>query len=117
MAICDKYHFAIENFLEVLFRTNGRSMMTKHSTITKLGLGIAVAVLFSCSAIAAPKKSNSLHKRSLTYYRTAPVQTYNRNPSNRNPFVYSVGGRSLYHNDVLPDGTVTGPIGPEANGG
>jgi hypothetical protein len=111
MTICDKYHFAIENFLEVLSRTNGRSMMTKHSTITKLGLGIAVAVLFSCSAIAAPKKSNSLHRRSLIYYRTAPVQTYNRDP-----FVYSADG-SLYHNDVLPDGTVTGPIGPEANGG
>ena len=30
------------------------------------------------------------------------------------PFGYSGG---IYHNEVLPNGTVTGPIGPQVNGG
>jgi hypothetical protein len=30
------------------------------------------------------------------------------------PFGYNGG---IYHNEVLPNGTVTGPIGPQVNGG
>jgi hypothetical protein len=26
-------------------------------------------------------------------------------------------GGGIYHNEVLPNGTVTGPIGPQVNGG
>jgi hypothetical protein len=30
---------------------------------------------------------------------------------------YHQANAGIYHQDVLPDGTVTGPLGPEANGG
>jgi hypothetical protein len=108
----DKRHFDIENFVEVVSQENRRHVMIKNSTITKLGLSIAITILFGFSAIAAPKRSNSLSKRPMAYQRIAPV------PSDyREPFVNSIGGSGLYHNHVLPDGTVTGPIGPEVNGG
>ena len=86
--------------------------MTNNSTITKLWLGGAVTIILISSAIAAQKKSNTLSKRPMTYYRAAPVPAYYREPSG---FSISQGG--IYHNDVLPDGTITGPIAPHANGG
>jgi hypothetical protein len=86
--------------------------MTKNSTITKLGLSVSISILLSVSAIAAPKRSNSLNKRPVTYQRIVPVPL-----DYREPFVNSVGGGGIYHNHVLPDGTVTGPIGPDVNGG
>jgi hypothetical protein len=108
----DKCHFAFLNYLKVKFQQTWRTGMNKNLTITKLALGIAVAALVISPALAAKKKSKSIYKRSTIYYRAAPVQTYNREP-----FDYSANGRGLYHNDLLPDGTVTGPIGPDVNGG
>jgi hypothetical protein len=70
--------------------------MRTNLTMTILVLGIMVDALVNSPAFAASKKSNPL------YSRGAPVQTFQ-------------GG--LYHNDVLPGGTITGPIGPEVNGG
>ena len=78
--------------------------MNKNLTITKLVLGITVAALVSSPAFAAQKKSPSIHK---TFNRAAPGQMV--------PFSVSPAG--LYHNDVLPGGTITGPLGPNANGG
>jgi hypothetical protein len=47
----------------------------------------------------------------LVYYRIAPDL--------RNHVPYEVGNTDygLYRQFILPDGTVTGPIGPDANGG
>jgi hypothetical protein len=67
--------------------------MNNNLAITKLVLGITVAALISSSAFAAPRKPRSI----------------------QNPVTVIQGG--LYHNDVLPNGTVTGPLGPHANGG
>jgi hypothetical protein len=86
--------------------------MNKNSTITKLVLGIAISILVVGQAFAAKRKSNSSFNRSMINYRAAPVQTYYRVP-----FGYSISQGGIYHNDVLPDGTVTGPIAPHANGG
>jgi hypothetical protein len=86
--------------------------MNENLTISKMVLGISIAALVISPAFAATKKSNSSHRRSVIYYRPAPLQTYYRAP-----FVYSISQGGIYHNDVLPDGTVTGPIAPHANGG
>jgi hypothetical protein len=67
--------------------------MNNNLAITKIVLGITVAALISSSAFAAQKRSRAI----------------------QNPVTVIQGG--LYHNDVLPNGTVTGPLGPHANGG
>jgi hypothetical protein len=72
--------------------------MNKNLTVTKLVLGIMVATLVGSPALAAPRKSN----RTVT----GPV-----------PIGYSVNQGGMFHNNVLPGGTVTGPLGPEVNGG
>jgi hypothetical protein len=86
--------------------------MSRNLTIAKIGLGIIAAALVSSAASAVRRKPYSLHKRPLTYYRTAPVPGYYWLP-----FGYSISQGGPYHKDVLPDGTVTGPIAPHANGG
>jgi hypothetical protein len=86
--------------------------MSKKPAIAKIVLGIIAAVLVSSEAPAVRRKAHSLHKRPLTYYRAIPVQRYRWVP-----FGYSISQGGPYHKDVLPDGTITGPIAPEANGG
>jgi hypothetical protein len=108
----DNYHFVSSAFSKVHSQTNWRTCMTNDSTITKLWLAVALAILFTSSAIAAQKKQNTLYKRPATYYRAAPVPALYREP-----FGYSISQGGIYHNDVLPDGTLTGPIAPHANGG
>jgi hypothetical protein len=83
--------------------------MNKNLTLTKLVLGITVATLILGPALAAPRKSHSLQNR---HYRAAPVQTYFGEPLG-----YGAGQSGPYHKDVLPDGTITGPISPDVNGG
>jgi hypothetical protein len=76
--------------------------MNRNLTIAKLVLVITVAVLAISPASSAKKR----------FHRATLVQT-----NYLAPIGYTVSQGGIYHNDVLPNGTVTGPIGPEANGG
>jgi hypothetical protein len=79
----------------------------------RFGLSRSVAILVISQVFAAQKKSNASRNQPMMYYRNAPAQTYYRVP-----FSYSVSQGGIYHNDVLLNGTVTGPLGPDnPNGG
>jgi hypothetical protein len=86
--------------------------MTRNSAMIKLGLGIAVTVFALDPASAARKSFHALALRPIIYYRSAPAQIYNRVP-----FGYTASQNGLYDNHALPDGTITGPLAPESNGG
>jgi hypothetical protein len=80
--------------------------------MTKLGLGLVVTVLVFDPTNAARKNFHAFALRPMIYYRSAPAQIYYRVP-----FGYTASQNGLYSNDALPDGTITGPLAPEANGG
>jgi hypothetical protein len=88
--------------------------MELHAKITRKGL-ILSATLLACFSTIAALSANAAPKRPLrserVYYRAAP-QWQNHKP-------FEVGDRDygIYQQFILPDGTVSGPIGPEANGG
>jgi hypothetical protein len=88
--------------------------MELNQETSKHGLILTLALLASFAIIAAAylhRSANAAPRRALLEYRTAPYW--------RNHVPYEVGysDYGLYRHFVLPDGTVTGPVGPDANGG
>jgi hypothetical protein len=88
--------------------------MELNPNTTKHELVLALALLTGCTFLAAaflPLSANAAPKGAWVYYRTAPYW--------RNHVPYEVGysDYGLYRHFVLPDGTVTGPAGPDAHGG
>jgi hypothetical protein len=81
--------------------------MKKNSITHKLGLGIGIGALAICTEIAVSQTSHALPRLN----RTRPELPYYHGPHQLGP------GYGLYRNLVLPDGTVSGPIGPDVNGG
>jgi len=88
--------------------------MASNPKTTKQG-PILTAVLLACGASLAiaclSEAANSAPRRSRVYYRIVPDWR------NHVPYEVGVSDSGPYHQDILPDGTVTGPIGPDANGG
>jgi hypothetical protein len=78
--------------------------MKQRSKVTKLGL----AALLGSTALIAIGISETAN--------AAPRHSYRQYSTDR-PVPYWTGERGPYHRDILPDGTVTGPIAPDANGG
>jgi hypothetical protein len=74
---------------------------------TKLGLTIVAAVLVNGTEFATSQATHALPKLN----RITPELPYYRGSDQLSP------GYGPYRNLVLPDGTVTGPIGPDVNGG
>jgi hypothetical protein len=81
--------------------------MKENLTKSKLGLGIALAALVIFTEFAASQTSHASPRLNritsdLPYYggHNQPGPSY-----------------GPYRNLLLPDGTVTGPIGPDVNGG
>ena len=68
------------------------------STLSKLGSRFVLTALAGGITIASVGLSQAANAAGGSYHRTS-VQS------------------GPYHQDVLPDGTLTGPIGPDANGG
>jgi hypothetical protein len=88
--------------------------MKANSKTAKQGLVIAVTLVVGFTSLAAaylPQSANAARRRTVVYYRAVPYW--------RNHVPYEVGytDYGIYRQFVLPDGTLTGPIAPEANGG
>jgi hypothetical protein len=81
--------------------------MKRNSTTHKLGLGIVLAAVVISTEFAASQASYALSRPN----RITPELPYYRGLHQLGP---SYGP---YRSFVLPDGTVTGPIGPDVNGG
>jgi hypothetical protein len=88
--------------------------MKVNSKTTKQGLALTAALLAGCASLATPyltQTANAAPRRAVVYYRIVPDWR------NHAPHELTNSDYGLYRQFVLPDGTVTGPIGPEANGG
>jgi hypothetical protein len=86
--------------------------MKPNPKTVKKGLILAAALLTGFSSLATSYLSQAAYaapKRSLVYYRVAPWRNHVPHEAG-----YSDYGIRQF---VLPDGTVTGPIAPDANGG
>jgi len=88
--------------------------MQLNSKTTKKQLMLTASLLACFTSLATAylsQSANAAPRRSLVYYRILPGL--------RNHVPYEVGNTDygLYRQFILPDGTVTGPIGPDANGG
>jgi hypothetical protein len=81
--------------------------MKNNSTTHKLGLGIVLAALAICPEFAVSQTSHASSRPN----RITPELPDYRGLNQLGP---SYGP---YRNLVLPDGTVTGPVGPDVNGG
>ena len=77
--------------------------MTTVSTMTKIGLSLIVASLAVSPAFAASKKYNSILKGHIIHHKA--------------PFEFGASERGLHLTYTLPDGTVTGPVSLDGNGG
>jgi hypothetical protein len=81
---------------------------------TKKRLMLTAALLTCGTFLAAAylsQAANAAPRRSVVYYRIVP------DSRNHPPHEVSNTEYGLYRQFLLPDGTVTGPISPDANGG
>jgi len=81
---------------------------------TKRGLRLAAALLACCTYLATAylsQTANAAPRRSVVYYRIVPDWR------NHAPHEVSNTDYGLYQQYLMPDGTLTGPISPHANGG
>ena len=77
--------------------------MTINLAMTKLGLSLIAATLTISPAFAAPKKYNPILKGHIIHHG-APIE-------------FGASERGLHLIYALPDGTVTGPVSLDGNGG
>jgi hypothetical protein len=79
--------------------------MKQSSTITKLHLRFSVAAVVLCAAltfVSLSEMANAAPRQSQGYYGIVPGWVNQHGP---------------YRNHLLPNGTLTGPIAVDANGG
>jgi hypothetical protein len=89
-------------------------VMKKNPKTTKHGLVIAAALLAGGASLAVlylSQTADAAPRQPLVYYQAVSEWR------NHVPYETSNTSYGLYQQFVLPDGTVTGPIGPHANGG
>jgi hypothetical protein len=77
--------------------------MATVSTMTKLGFSLIAAFLTVSPAFAFSKKYNSILKGHVIHHKV--------------PFEFGASERGLHLNYALTDGTVTGPVSLDGNGG
>jgi hypothetical protein len=85
--------------------------MKKSSMITKLGLRLTVSSLASFASFAALDLSETANAAPRQYYHAAPEWNHTV------PSEIGNGDYGPYPNHLSPNGTLTGPIATDANGG
>jgi hypothetical protein len=81
--------------------------MKQNRTITQISLRFALTTLVAFTSICLSDTANAAPRQSQRYYGVTPG------------WVDQLGGGwgGPYHQDLLPNGTLTGPLAPSANGG